>query len=252
MIDAMTAVPLLPLVPPTGEPEVPLGDKEVPEAVRVGDTVRRAWPSNGGYVVEVLAHLAAAGFDAAPRVLGSDERGRMVLTYLPGATVDWEDTPALTDAQLRSGGRLVRRFHDATAGTALAGAGEVVGHGDIGPHNIVFQGDEATGLIDFDDALGPVSRLVDLGHAVWCFADVGGDLLPPAEQGRRARLVCDAYGWDDVVAVVDEVDARLHRALHDHESHNRPGPAGVFRGLVAAFAEQRTTIMRAATGATGD
>lgn len=237
----------LPQVPPSGDPDVPLGDKEVPEAVRVGDTVRRVWPPNGEYVVAVLDLLAARDFPA-PRVLGTDESGRLVLTYLPGSTVVWERTAELTDAQVRSGGRLVRRFHDATAGSALAGSGEVVGHGDLGPHNIVFRGDVACGLIDFDDALAPTSRLVDLGHAVWCFADVGGELMLPEEQGRRARLFCDAYGWDDVVEAIDEVDARLHRALHDHESHDRPGPADVFRGLVADFARQRAQIVRGATG----
>jgi len=35
----------------------------------------------------VLRHLERAGFDGAPRVLGFDDRGREVLTFLDGNTV---------------------------------------------------------------------------------------------------------------------------------------------------------------------
>ncbi len=35
----------------------------------------------------LLRHLEARGFAGAPRVLGLDEQGREVLSYLPGETV---------------------------------------------------------------------------------------------------------------------------------------------------------------------
>ncbi|WP_131764830.1 hypothetical protein [Candidatus Protofrankia californiensis] len=35
----------------------------------------------------LLRHLATVGFDGAPRVLGIDEHGREILTYLDGDTV---------------------------------------------------------------------------------------------------------------------------------------------------------------------
>jgi phosphotransferase family enzyme len=60
-----------------------------------------------------------------------------------------------------------------TAGSPLADGQEVVCHGDLGPHNFVFDGDAAVGIIDWDASVGPGLRLVDLGHAVWCCADVG-------------------------------------------------------------------------------
>src|SRR6185312_4890424 len=52
-----------------------------------------------------LGHLEEAGFDGAPRFLGTDVRGREVLSYIPGEAV----TPpypawSLTDAALRSPG----------------------------------------------------------------------------------------------------------------------------------------------------
>jgi hypothetical protein len=108
---------------------------------------------------------------------------------------------------------LIRSFHDATAGTVLAGDGEVVCHRDLGQHNIVFRGDEAVAIIDWDDDAGPGTRLLDLAHAVWCLAEVGEQGGSIEEQARRVRLVCDAYGWDDRVAVVDEIESRFRRAL---------------------------------------
>ncbi|MDP9299490.1 MAG: hypothetical protein M3P43_01105 [Actinomycetota bacterium] len=44
----------------------------------------------------------------------------------------------LTDEQLTDAARLLRRYHEATAGSALAGNEEVVSHNDISPMNTVF------------------------------------------------------------------------------------------------------------------
>ena len=65
----------------------------------------------------LLAHLHAAGFRGAPRPLGIDERGREVLTFVPG-TVPWADGFHLLDGdgELRQASRLIREFHDAAAG----------------------------------------------------------------------------------------------------------------------------------------
>jgi hypothetical protein len=41
-----------------------------------------------GAVHALLAHLHEAAFDGAPRPLGIDERGREVLTFIPG-TPTW-------------------------------------------------------------------------------------------------------------------------------------------------------------------
>ena len=47
--------------------------------------------------------------------------------------------PRLSDAQLACAAKLIRRFHDATAGSVLAGPEEVICHGDLGPHNTVLR-----------------------------------------------------------------------------------------------------------------
>ena len=82
--------------------------------VRVGDTVRRPWRPTTPATHALLRHLEQVGFDGAPRLLGVDDQGREVLTYLPGEAVAppypaW----ALSRPALESVARLLRRYHDA-------------------------------------------------------------------------------------------------------------------------------------------
>ncbi len=53
--------------------------------VRVGATVRRPVREWSASVDAFLDHLAAVGFDGAPRRLGIDAKGREVLTFIDGA-----------------------------------------------------------------------------------------------------------------------------------------------------------------------
>src|ERR687894_794302 len=89
------------------------------EVVRVGDTVRRSTGPWTPAVHALLKHLEEVGFEGAPRVLGFDEQGREVLTYIPGE-VPHRAEPALeTDRALEEAARLLRRYHDAVADFAL-------------------------------------------------------------------------------------------------------------------------------------
>jgi hypothetical protein len=72
----------------------------------------------------LLRHLEAAGFPGAPRVLGLDEQGREVLTYLKGEVPVYPTGPELwSDAVLEQIARLLRRLHDATVGLDLPDSG---------------------------------------------------------------------------------------------------------------------------------
>jgi hypothetical protein len=203
------------------------GGRQTQGIVRVGQTVRRALHQRSDYVHALLRHLEAVGFDGAPRLLGIDAQGREVLTYLPGEVII-RSPVWLSDARLDSAARLIRRLHDATAGSSLAGDQEVVGHGDLGPHNLVFDGDAAVGIIDWDASVAPGSRLVDLGHAVWCCADVAEGAVPVAEQGRKVRRMCDAHGWAEVDLVVGEIGDRFRRARDQHAQAGRTKGAAIF------------------------
>ncbi|MCM0676407.1 aminoglycoside phosphotransferase family protein, partial [Micromonospora phytophila] len=169
----------------------------IAEVVRVGDTVRRTPPADLDFVAALLRHLERVGADLAPRHLGVDERGRQVLSHLDGR-VPWRDRedPAFSaDPALTRLAALIRRLHDACAGTALAGDAETVCHRDLSPKNTVYRDSPAGPLpaafLDWDLA-GPGRRVEDVAFAAWHWARLGPD-ADPVELGRRCRLLCDAY-----------------------------------------------------------
>jgi hypothetical protein len=190
--------------------------------VRIGDTVRR--PRSNPAVPALLDHLAAVGFDGAPRFLGVDEQGREVLSYLPGTCVvppypAW----ALTDEALVSVARLLRDFHRAVASfdprphtwtTRLPEefTGELVSHNDPNLDNVVFRDGRAVALIDFDLA-GPGSRVWDVAAAARMWAPLRPDEhIRDERRGRalpRFRLFLDAYGMptEERAGVVSAVRA---------------------------------------------
>ncbi len=105
-------------------------------------------------------------------------------------------------------------------------------HGDLGPHNTLFRGDQAVALINWDADLAPGRRAVDFAHAVWCFADLTEDTVPVAEQARRTRLMCAAYPGMTPRLVVDELIARFRRARDQHTAAGRVGAVELFDRLL--------------------
>jgi Ser/Thr protein kinase RdoA (MazF antagonist) len=148
------------------------GGRLTPRLARVGDTVRRPVGPHPPFVHAVLRHLERAGFTAAPRFLGIDDRGQEILSYLDGQVPDNLD-PEWTDDQLAAAARLLHRFHDATVGSPLAGAAEVVCHGDISPVNTVFTAGRPAALIDFDMAR-PGPRICDVSYGLFLWLNLGG------------------------------------------------------------------------------
>jgi hypothetical protein len=188
--------------------EVPLlgGTANRGRVHRVGDTVRRPLRPTSGATHALLRHLEEVGFDGAPRVLGVDDAGREVLSYVPGQAVT-APAPAwgLTDDALRSVGRLLRRFHDATAAfdpapyrwSHAAPApfdGHGIAHNDPNLDNVVFRDGRAVALIDFDLA-GPGSPVWDVAAAARLWAPLRDPAdVPHARSLDRLRLFLDAYG----------------------------------------------------------
>lgn len=192
-------------------PEIPLlgGTANRGRVFRVGDTVRRPIRSTSPAIHALLVHLAAVGFDGAPRFLGVDADGREMLSYVEGRAI----TPpypswALTDAALTSVAALLRRYHEAVAGfdpgpyawpqspPAEFGGGLVL-HNDPNLDNVVFRQGQAVALIDFDLA-SPGARVWDVAAAVRLWAPLRLDAdVHDARRGqvlRRFRLFADAYG----------------------------------------------------------
>jgi Phosphotransferase enzyme family len=213
------------------------GGAQTAGIVRVGPTVRRPLHARSDYVHRLLQHCERVGFAGAPRYLGIDGQGREILSHFEGEVLVGSPV-RLPDARIISASRLIRGFHDATAGTALAGGREIVAHNDLGPHNMVFAGDEAVGIIDWDEDVAPGRRLVDFAHAVWCCADVCEPGVEVAEQARKTRLMCESYGLFTPAAVIDEITARFHRARADHARHGRDKGASIFAEMAGWMERQ--------------
>ncbi len=180
----------------------PMAGGNVGGAVRIGSTVRRPTGPWTPAVHALLAHLGAAGLDGVPRVLGVDERGREVLTYLEGRPVEIDDE-APSDGLLVSAVEWLGRFHAAVAsyrpsgpvrwrgGSAILRQAEVVCHNDPGAYNWVVADGRFVGLIDWDLA-GPGRPLDDLAFLAWTGVPLFRE-VPTDDVARRLRLVARTY-----------------------------------------------------------
>jgi hypothetical protein len=200
------------------------------------------WPATHA----LLAHLSAAGFDGAPRVLASSPRTE-ILTYMHGqAAVPPLAGDVLTDTALVSIADLLRRYHRAVASFDPAGhrwprpiparfRTGLVSHNDVHPANLVFRGGRAVALIDFDWA-GPGSAVWDFAAAARYWAPLQPDRdIADDRQGRkleRFRIFLDASGLshagrrqvaealvanhDWTYAIVTEAAAAGHEGFADH------------------------------------
>ncbi len=185
------------------EPEQPLtGGRVTPGVVRVGETVRRPPGSHSRFVHRLLEHLEAVGFESAPRLLGTDDQGREVLSFIAGDVPP--ELARFGDDALHAAFRLLRAFHDATAGSGLAAGHEVVCHGDVSPCNTVFRDGLPVALIDFD-AAAPGRRVDDLAYGLFLWLDLGNGDVQLADQRRRLELAASAYGTPVDRALVAEV-----------------------------------------------
>ena len=224
--------------------EVPLagGDVNVGEnvVVRVGDTVRRPVGPHTEYAHALLLHLERVGFDGAPRVLGFDEKGREVLSFVEGEPAF---APLSRDEEVLAAlASLLRRMHDAQEGfdpppdwhdepldvpPSAASLPQVVCHHDVFPPNVILRNGLPAALVDWDFA-GPAPGVYDVASA----ANFWVPLKPEAQaeawglaglpRGPRLRLLSDAYGLDEGSreALLDVV---AHRNRMGYEIHRRNG-----------------------------
>jgi hypothetical protein len=199
--------------------------------VRIGDTVRRGVTGASAAVHALLRHLEAQGFGGSPRFLGIDEQGREILSFVPGSTGIPPEIWA-HDGPLAAAARLLREYHDATAGfTPPDGAAwafqypdarrhEVICHNDFAPYNFVFRETDGVptpcAVIDFDLA-GPGPRLRDVAYAAYwmtplsCHSadQVAYAAADRAAGSRRLKLFCTTYGIAADGALLDMVQEML-------------------------------------------
>ncbi|BBH68278.1 hypothetical protein ACTI_49630 [Actinoplanes sp. OR16] len=185
---------------------LPLAGGLVSDVVRVGETVRKSPPRDPEFVRALLRHFERHDWPGAPRFLGTDDRGREMLGFIDG-DVPWQpghEPPSIrSDESLAAVARMVRRFHDLTAGTDLAGGQEVVCHNDLSPKNTVYR-DLPVAFIDWDLA-APGARIHDVAHVCWQYVGLGPGVRDAAEAARLVRVIADAYGLVNRSALVDTI-----------------------------------------------
>ena len=212
--------------------------------VRIGDTVRRSTGPWTPTVHALLNHLEYVGFPYSPRVLGIDDQGREILTYLEGVPGMRPWPPVLrTDAGLRAVGTMLRELTTAVesfvpppdavwrttvGGEALPGGG--IRHGDLGMWNVLWSGDTLVGLVDWDFA-EPAPPLWDLAQAAWyAIPYFRGDdgwracgFTAEPDRPHRLGVLCDAYGADPATVL----DALVDLQTVERERVARLGATGV-------------------------
>ncbi|WP_028050952.1 phosphotransferase [Cellulomonas sp. URHD0024] len=236
----------------TPDAEIALPGGNVGGAVRVGDTVRRPTGPWTPAVHELLDFLAAAGVERVPRVLGIDDRGREILTFLPGHVLAI-GTEQPSAAQTRSAMRWLRAFHTAVAGFPRQSRrwrfveralepGEIVCHHDTAIYNLAFDGDELAGVFDWDVA-GPGVPLDDVAMYAWNSA-----LLHPeadaAEMVDGLRTIADGYGSIGAGDLLDHVPVRIVAATDRIAAGQRAGDPGMLR--LGEIGEPASTLARLA------
>jgi Ser/Thr protein kinase RdoA (MazF antagonist) len=125
--------------------------------------------------------------------------------------VAWEPSqpPEVTSEEsLLAVAKLVRQFHDLTAGTDLAGDHEVVCHNDLSPKNTVYRDVGAAlrpvAFIDWDLA-APGQRVHDVAHVCWQYVGLGPGVADEHEAARLVRAIVDGYALVDRASVVDTI-----------------------------------------------
>ena len=213
-----------------------------------------------GTVRALLRHYERVGFSGAPRVVGSGVTpdGLDAVTWVEGTSAHPRAWP---DDALPALGGLLRRAHDASATftpppdarwqplftRTLPGTRPVIGHGDVGPWNVLAQPDGGYALIDWEFA-GPVDAVWELAQAAWLNAQLhdddvaeSHDLPAPAIRARQVRLLLDGYGLPgaDRVGFVDkliEFAVRAARAEAVDQQVTADSPAVTATGFPVLWA----------------
>lgn len=249
---------------------VELSGGRLSRPVRRGDVVERTAGPAAENVHALLEHFQRTGFDLAPRYLGRTAEGREVLSFVEGS-VGYPplDEAVRSEEALVDVARAIRAAHDAAAGfvppqpdvwapleVATAVTVDCLGHRDLAPWNIVFDGTQVRAIIDWDTA-GPTSRAWDLAYTAVQFVPFHAPPLDawgwPGEPDRahRLRLLCEAYGEE--VSPAELIDLAIVRltaiAAHLEERgraddpafavHREEGHAAGYRSAAAYVISQR-------------
>jgi hypothetical protein len=230
--------------------ETPLAGGKLNLVVRVGDTVRRppgAWTPT---VHALLRHLRQRDFTLGPEPFGFDERGREVLSYIPGDTIGdrfpWPDW-VWDEELLAQMGRAAAAYHRAVSDFRPAGqvpwneayqelpADQIVCHHDLAPYNVVVGDGGLRGIFDWD-LIGPGTVRSELAFIAWQWVPLHDPYVSRAfgwrtepDLGRRLRILLDSYGLVERAGFIDDVITRMRRNRDIMQRRARAGVAAYVR-----------------------
>ncbi|MGO2140123.1 MAG: phosphotransferase [Leucobacter sp.] len=234
--------------------------------VRAADGETRVHRPTGPWtpaVHELLRHLSERGLDGIPAVVGIDDEGREVLSYLPGETLDPE-TEQPSEAALAAAARWLKRYHVAVADFTPTSdhwrqgvqpldrsRREIICHNDPGLYNWVVVEGEFAGMIDWDRA-GPGLPLDDLAFLIWSGVPLLRE-IPIGEAASRIRAAAAAYGGVDGSELLDAVTHRMGLIASRWKAGIDRGDPGTLalrdsgimarhEARVAGFAERREAL----------
>ena len=172
----------------------------------------------------------------SPRVLGFDEQGREILSFIEGESGKngWEKI--VGDGGLRKYAKLLREYHDAVAGYhpppnsewaySKSGIknGKIMCHGDFGVWNIVWKDNEPVGIVDWDFVV-PAKPRYDILYALEYSAPFRDDeaclkwhhFPEVPDRKHRIAVFADAYGLNNLGDIVGDV-AKMQRTCGQYEA----------------------------------
>lgn len=192
-----------------------------------GNTVTRPTGWWTSAVHALLKHLEAGEFPYSPRVIDIDDRGREVLTFIPGLSGKDGWARIVDEHGLSRFAMLLRAYHDAVrtfhpSPDAVWACdnedpqnSDLICHGDFGPWNIVWQENQPVGILDWDFA-GPGPAIDDVAYALEYAVPFRDDETAlrwlcydrPPNRHRRMELFANAYGLPNTHGLVEQVARR--------------------------------------------
>ena len=244
--------------------------------MHVGETVRRPVGEWTPAVHALLRHLDAVGFTGAPRVLGFDDQGREMLTYIHGVSLSMEAPDLLesTDGVAKAGA-LVASLHTAVrsfippehsswwTGSPDPVPSSTTTHGDLAPWNVIVDGDDWY-LIDWDSAC-PARFVWEAAYSLHTFAMLWPDTaLSDSEAIARIQAFGDGARLSDASladvlrlvpartrAAADMIDTLADQGHPAFTVQRQEGHAQVWRGASEHVASRLQTWLNGVNRSTG-
>lgn len=194
-----------------------LAGGNVTKVYRSGNTVRRETKPESERIHALLKHLEDKEFHYAPRFLGIDEKGREIQSFMEGEPGHYPLKEYMwSNEVLQQIARVLRLYHDSVSDFSFDDQWasldltpeprEIICHNDFAPYNMIFNGHQPVGMIDFDVA-APGPRLWDIAYTLYTCVplsrftlSVSGEKiyydpqLHAASRKERIALFFEAYG----------------------------------------------------------